>query len=694
MMKFKKIILLMTVIAKINVQTTAQGDPYMWLENVDDPKALEWVESKNKPSFDILSQHPKYQDFYNISMEILDSKDRIAAPSIIGQYVYNFWQDQKNPRGIWRRMLKTDYMAHKTDWESVIDIDALSAKDNKKWVFKGASPLEPSNNRFLVSLSNGGGDATVVKEFDAIKKSFVEDGFYAEESKGSLGWIDQNTVFVARDFGKGTMTESGYPMVVKIWKRGTKLSDAKEIYRGETSNVSAYGYKLTHLDKNYLFLARGMTFYTNELNFYNGKKITRINKPDDASFIGLVGDRALIELKSDWTSDGKIFKQGSIISSKISDFISGKKKYSLVIAPEARTSIESVITMGNYMLVAKNVNVKSELFKYGISDGKWTTKKIDAPGFGAISIGSSDDKSGDFFFYFTNFLNPSTLYHSNIKDNKVTLMKSLPHFFDAAPYEVRQLESISKDGTKIPYFLVARKDVKMDGSNPVHINAYGGFEVSRLPSYSATIGRLWLDQGGIYVLANIRGGGEFGPAWHQAGLKENRQRIYDDLHSVAEDLIAKKYTTSKKLGISGGSNGGLLVGVAFTQRPDLYNAVVCQVPLLDMQRYNKLLAGASWMGEYGNPDVPAEWAYISKYSPYHNLKKDANYPEVFFTTSTRDDRVHPGHAREMVAKMEDMGYKVFYYENTEGGHAGSSTNDQRAKASALMYAYLGMKLNR
>ena len=671
---------------------TNDDSKYNWLEDVDSKESLEWVEKRNEQTLTKLMAHPKYQAFYDKSLEILNSTDRIAFPSLVGKFMYNFWQDATNPRGIWRRMLKADYLAGKKTWETVIDIDQLSKDDNKKWVFKGASPLPPAYDKFLVELSNGGGDATVVREFDGVSKAFVKGGFELPESKGGASWIDENSLFVSRDFGSGSMTTSGYPRQTKMWTRGTPLTEAKLIYEGQESDVSVSGYRMRHLGKNYQFVYRGVTFYTNELRYIDNGKLLKLVLPNDASFAGMVGDQAIIELKSDWKVGTKNFKQGSVISIKFADLIAGKKTYRLAIAPEARASTEGVTTMGNAMLVSKLVNVKSELYKYTYVKGVWVAKKIDAPSLGAIGLASSDDETGEYFFSFQNFLNPSSLYYGNLNTGRIKLLQSLPNFFDPAPYDVKQIEATSKDGTKIPYFVIAKKGLELNGKNPVLISAYGGFEVSRLPFYSATTGKLWLEEGGVFVLANIRGGGEFGPKWHQAGLKEKRQAIYDDFHAVAEDLITKKYTDGKHIGISGGSNGGLLVGVAFTQRPDLYNAVLCQVPLLDMKRYNKLLAGASWMGEYGNPDIPEEWEYIKKYSPFQNLKKDMNYPEVFFTTSTRDDRVHPGHARKMAAKMEDMGYPFYYFENTEGGHAGSSTNEQRAKTSALTFVYLLKKL--
>jgi prolyl oligopeptidase len=363
----------------------------------------------------------------------------------------------------------------------------------------------------------------------------------------------------------------------------------------------------------------------------------------------------------------------------------------LIVEPDERSSVTDISTTKNVLLINMLNNVKSELYKYTWKNG-WKKEKINAPEFGNITMGSTDENSDNFFFYFTNFLEPSTLYSGDAGTGEIKKVKALPSFFPAENYKVQQFEAVSKDGTKIPYFVVSTKTMKTDGKNPTLLYAYGGFEVPRLPSYSAITGTAWLEKGGVYVLANIRGGGEFGPKWHQAGLKENRQRVFDDFYAVAEDLISRKITSPQKLGIHGGSNGGLLVGVAYTQRPDLYNAVVCQVPLFDMKRYNKLLAGASWMAEYANPDIPEEWEYISKYSPYQNIKPDMKYPEVFFTTSTRDDRVHPGHARKAVAKMDELGYKVYYFENTEGGHAGASTNEQRAQMNALIYAYLQLKL--
>ncbi|WP_395062042.1 prolyl oligopeptidase family protein [Flavobacterium sp.] len=670
---------------------TAQEDPYLWLEDVDGKKALEFVEAQNKTTLDVLTKQNDYQDIYDKSLAVINATDRIAYPSISGNYIYNFWQDKEHVRGIWRRTTKASYNSEKVVWETLLDIDALSKQDNIKWVYKGSQGLYPKYDRFLVNLSNGGGDAVVVKEFDAVTKKFITNGFTLPESKSNVSYLDENTVIVGTNFGTESMTTSGYPRVVKLWKRGTPLSAAKTIYEGDAYDVSDSGYNMRDGVKNYLMVSKGETFYSSKTFVMVNNKLVPLQIQDDASISGILNNQLIINLKSDWTVGGKTYKQGSVVSANFTSLISGKKELQLMYEPDAFSSINEISSTKNYLLLDILNNVKNELYVYSFTNGKWTNSKVNAPDFGTIGIGSTDEFSDDYYYTFQNFLTPTSLYLSNAKTNISKKVKSLSSYFDTTKYKVEQFKMKSKDGEMIPYFVIAAKNTVYDGNNPTLLNAYGGFEVSEVPFYSGVIGQAWIEKGGIFVLANIRGGGEFGPKWHQAGLKEKRQNIYNDFHGVAEDLIARKITSNKHLGIMGGSNGGLLMGVAFTQRPDLYNAVVCQVPLLDMQRYNKLLAGASWMGEYGDPDT-SDWEFIKKYSPYQNVNKDTKYPEVFFMTSTRDDRVHPGHARKMAAKMVAMGHKIYYYENTEGGHGGSSTNEQRAKFYALYYSYLWMKL--
>ena len=682
--------LLFTLLSSAVFSQTA--DPYMWLEDVDSERSMEFVNQHNTGSVDVLNKLPTYQPIYDKCLEIYNSTDRIVYPTTYGDFIYNFWQDKEHVRGIWRRSPKADYIAGNPKWEILMDIDAMSEADGVKWVYKGAAGLYPKYDRFLVSLSNGGGDAVVIKEFDVNKKAFVENGFTVEEAKGGVSYIDENTVIISTDFGPGSMTTSGYPSQAKVWKRGTALKDATLIYTGDINDVGAWGGVMRDGAKAYTIISRAITFYTSETYVWMDNKAVKLELPEDAESNGFINNQYIIALKSDWTVRGVTYKQGDLISLDFTELLKGVYQIQLIYRPDEFSSISGVSATKNKLLLELISNVNGELYVYTFSQNVWTKEKVKAPEYGKISVVDADEFSDKYYFNFANFLTPTTLYYADAASGDVKAIKSLPAYFDGSKFKVEQFKATSADGTLVPYFIVSSKTAANNGHNPTLLYAYGGFESSSLPFYSGTVGTAWLEKGGVYVLANIRGGGEYGPKWHQAGLKEKRQNVYNDFHAVAEDLIKRKITAPEHLGIMGGSNGGLLMGVAFTQRPDLYKAVVCQVPLLDMERYNKLLAGASWMGEYGNPDIPEEWAFIKKYSPYHNLKENAAYPEVFFTTSTRDDRVHPGHARKMVAKMESMGYKVYYYENIEGGHAGASTNEQRAKSAALEYSYLWMKL--
>ena len=692
-MNMKKYYLLAAALFGILLTTQAQEDKYLWLEEIDGEKSLEYVEAQNKVTFEELSKQKDYQSIYVTSLEIYNSTERIAYPTVRGNYVYNFWQDKDHVRGIWRRSSMESYTSGDPVWETLLDIDALSEKDDIKWVFKGSNGLYPDYNRFLVQLSKGGGDALVIKEFDVNEKKFIENGFSIGESKGSTTYLDENTLIVATDFGEGTMTDSGYPKQVKLWKRGTPLKDAQLIFEGESDDAfMSYGFIERDGNQEYTMIRRSLTTFSGRYMVYKNNSLTTLDLPEDAQLYGILSDQIVIQLKSDWEVNDESFKTGTLISLDFSELLKGTKQIKTIIEPDEFSSISEVSITKNKMIIDRLTNVISQLYIYSFNNGNWSSQKVNGPDFGTISIIDADNLSDQYFFNFQNFITPSTLYQADAGNNTFKPYKSLPAFFDASKYEIKQFKAASKDGTLVPYFMVASKEMKNDGTNPTLVYAYGGFEVSLNPFYASTFGKSWLDKGGVFVLANIRGGGEFGPKWHQQGIKEKRQNVFDDFYAVSEDLITKKITSPEHLGIMGGSNGGLLVGVAFIQRPELYNAVACLVPLLDMQRYNKLLAGASWMGEYGNPDVPEEWEYIKKYSPYQNVKKGMDYPEIYLSTSTRDDRVHPGHARKMLAKMNDMGYKVYYYENTEGGHAGSSTNEQRAKSSALMFSYLLMKL--
>jgi prolyl oligopeptidase len=665
-----------------------QQDPYLWLEEIEGEEALNWVNIHNNTTTRILKRHPEFKEINKKILDILNSKDRIAYPSIKGDYVYNFWQDDSNERGVWRRTQLTKYIGDDPEWETVLDLDILSKEEGEKWAFKGATFLYPEFDICMVSLSRGGSDAVEIREFDLRKNEFVDNGFYLSEAKGNVSWIDKNTLIVSTNFGEGTTTNSGYPRVTRIWKRATSLEEAKTLLAGEETDVRVFGFVQDTPERQYILVARAITFYTSNQFVLEDDTLIKLDIPEDAQFHGFFKNQLLVELKSDWSINEKTYNQGALISIDYNKFLDGDRNFEVIFEPDKLSSLVEISNTKNYLLINKLTSVSSELSRYSLEDSKWNSVKINLQDYGTISIISTDDFSDQYFINYQNFLTPSSLYFAHDNDPEMIKIKSLPHFFDCTKFEVKQFEAKSRDNTQIPYFVVLSKKTKFNGSNPTLLYAYGGFEISVRPGYSPIIGSSWLEKGGIYVLANIRGGGEFGPKWHRSALKENRQKAYDDFIAVSEDLIQRKITLPKHLGIMGGSNGGLLVGVAFTQRPDLYNAVVCSAPVLDMKRYNKLLAGASWMAEYGNPDIPEEWEYIKKYSPFHNLSASKKYPKVFFTTTTRDDRVHPGHARKMVAKMEDQGHDLFYFENTEGGHGAGVTNEQRAFMASLEFTYL------
>nr|WP_229426300.1 prolyl oligopeptidase family serine peptidase [Pseudoduganella violacea] len=665
-----------------------QADPYQWLEEVGGDKPMAWVKDQNAAALKELEARPQFPAIQARLKTILNSKERIPFVKKYGSHYYNFWKDEQHVRGIWRRTTLEQFQKAEPEWETIIDLDKLAEEEKENWVWAGVNCLYPKGERCLVALSRGGGDAQVLREYDVSQRAFVAGGFALPEAKSDVAWIDQDTVFVATDFGPDSMTTSGYPRIIKEWKRGTPLSSARQLYDAKPEDLAAGAYKDFTPGYEAQFITRQIGFYSSELFLYEGGQLKKVPKPDDANAY-TVRDQLMIELRSEWKVEGKTYPQGALLATDFRRFMQGGRQFDVLFTPSPTRSLDGVTVTRGALLLNELENVKNRLVELKHVDGKWQRRAVEAPAFGTLEAAALDPVESDqYFLTVTDFLNPATLYLAQAGSDKRQALKSMPAFFDAKPYTVKQFEARSKDGTKVPYFVVMNKNAKLDGKNPAVLYGYGGFEVSLKPFYSGVTGEAWLKHGGVYVLANIRGGGEFGPRWHQAALKENRQRAYDDFIAVAQDLAKRKVTSPRHLGIMGGSNGGLLVGAVLTQRPDLFNAVVCQVPLLDMRRYSRLLAGASWMGEYGDPDDPAQWAYISKYSPYHNVSKDKHYPRTLFTTSTRDDRVHPGHARKMVARMKEQGHDVLYWENTEGGHAGAANNDQQAQMWALTYTFL------
>ncbi len=670
-------------------------DSFLWLEEVEGEKALEWVESKNRTTAGLLKQDPVFSEINKNCLEIFNSKERIAYPHIRGQYIYNFWKDEIAERGLWRRTPFLEFFKENPAWETVLDIDALCKKEGENWVYQGASILFPDYDICMLRLSRGGSDAAVMREFNLRTKAFVEGGFFIDEAKGSTAWLDRNTLLVSTDFGEGSITSSGYPRIVKLWKRGTPLNSAKALFEGKAQDVSVRASIWNKPARSYVFITRSITFYRHEYFAFENGRLLKLDLPEDARIQAVFKGQLLVELRSDWETNGHVYQQGALVSIDYDRLLEGDRNIDLLFNPGARSSLGSISTTQNHVLVNIFRNGQyDDLVKCSLENGKWIKEKETVLEHGTLSVVATEESSDRYFLTYESLLTPQSLYYEPGQGRQQEQVKSLPEYFNGNDFRVEHYESTSKDGTKIPYSVIIAKEARLDGSNPTLLYGYGGFEVSLRPRYYSTMGSAWLARGGVYVTANIRGGGEFGPQWHQAARKGNKQRSYDDFISVSEDLIQRGVCSSKTLGIMGGSNGGLLVGVAFTQRPDLYNAVVCSVPLLDMKRYGKLLAGASWMAEYGNPDLPEEWAYIKKYSPYHNVVAEKTYPKVFFKTTTRDDRVHPGHARRMAAKMERQGHEIFYFENTEGGHGSGVTNEQLACMESLVYTYLLQLLKR
>lgn len=684
-------------------ETMVQGeDPYLWLEDVEGEEALSWVRSQNTRTLAELQADPRYASFEAAALDALNSKERIAYGAVRSGFVYNFWQDDTNVRGLWRRTPIASYRTKEPDWETIVDFDALADDEGKNWVYKGANCFAPKGSdtyKCMVSLSDGGKDAVIQREFDLSTKTFVEDGFVTTEAKQGLAWAGPDTVLIATDWGDGTVTESGYPFVVKRWQRGTPLEAAEEVYRGDVTDVGVWPMTLELEDGRVLQGAvEAETFFTSTYWWFPEGETAPVQWPIPlkSSPSGIYKGQFLVSLQEDWAPEGQAesFKSGDLVAFDVEAFLRDRTlpPVTLVFHPNEAQALEGVSIAKGALLLSVSDTAVGKIKRAELDANGWQIRDIALPGEGQANVAFASDREKEVFLNYEDFLTPDSLLEYDSSNDAVTTLKSVPPKFDASGLTVVQKFATSKDGTKVPYFLVSKAGLPMDGSTPTLLYGYGGFQVSMNPSYSPVTGRLWLEQGGAYVLANIRGGGEFGPAWHQAGLKQNRQRIYDDFIAVGEDLVASGVTSPEHLGIMGGSNGGLLMGVMLNQRPDLWNAVVVQVPLLDMLRYHLLLAGASWVDEYGSPDVPEERAFLETISPYQNFDASKPYPEPFFVTSTKDDRVHPGHARKMAKKFEAAGLPFLYYENIDGGHAAAANQTERAKRTALEFTYLSRKL--
>lgn len=671
-------------------------DPFFWLEEVEGEHALEWVQQQNARTVSELESHPLYSQLHEDIKTLLFAKDRVPFSSFAQGYFWNFWQDSDHQHGVLRRTSLEQYKKNEPQWEVILDFDALSKAENENWVYKGGPRLDKNSQRGFIKLSRGGKDAVEVREFDYETRQFVTDGFYVPEAKTSLSPIDENTVLIGSDFGEGTLTSSGYPRTIKLWHRGQSLSDAKTVFEVQTSDLSAGALILRDEDKKYILFYRSIDFYHSKvfLQLEEGR-LRELPLPASSTLLGIKGEFVYLKLKETFKTDHRTLPVNSILRIRIEE--RSLENAEIIFTAGPRQSIESVDIKKNQIFVSLLDQIRSKVLDIQLMDsGHWKVSTLPFPTTGIISLGlkDEDDPTDITLMNYTDHLTPSSQYlvHDEDGSYRLELLKSAPSRFDSSQFEVIQNFAISRDGTQVPYFLLKKKNLVLDGSHPTVLYGYGGFQIALTPQYSGSIGKLWLERGGVYVIANIRGGGEFGPEWHQAALKGNRQRSYDDFIAVAEDLISRKITSPAHLGIKGGSNGGLLVGATMVQRPDLFNAALAQVPLMDMARYSKLLAGASWIGEYGNPEEPDECALLLRYSPYHNVKPDKKYPSPMFTTSTKDDRVHPGHARKIAARMSEQGHSFYYYENRNGGHAGSANLAEMAHLIALEFTYLWSRL--
>jgi prolyl oligopeptidase len=693
--------LVLAALLVLPAPTMAQNtpDPYLWLEDVQGERALAWVRERNAITEAQLMARPGFEARRTAIREVLDSRAQIPTVSRRGEHLYNLWRDATNPRGLWRRTTLAEYRKAEPAWETVLDLDALGKAEGENWVWGGAACLGPGYRRCLLQLSRGGADATVVREFDTVTKGFVEGGFFVPEAKTQVDWVDENTVYVGSDFGPGSLTNSGYARVIKRWQRGQKLVDAVPVHEGRASDVSAWAYVDRTPGFERTVFGRSTDFYNDQTSLLQGGRVVPLDKPSDAQ-LRFWRDRVLIELRSDWALAGQTFPRGSLLVGNAAAYLRGERKLTTLFVPTATRSLAGWSTTRSTVLLNVLDNVASRLEEHRpAKGGAWQRREVKAPYPGTLSVAplhdpllKTDPLAEAYLLTASDFLQPDSLQLGRTGSDQRETLKARPAFFSAEGMRAEQRFATSADGTRVPYFMIWPKGATADGKNPTLLYGYGGFEVSMQPWYSGSIGRAWTTQGGVFVVANIRGGGEYGPAWHQAALQGNRQKSFDDFAAVAEDLIKNRVTSPAHLGIEGGSNGGLLVGAVMLQRPELFNAVVCQVPLLDMQRYHQLLAGASWVAEYGDPDNPEQWAALARYSPYQNVKPGMKLPPVLFVTSTRDDRVHPGHARKMAARMLEQGHRVLYWENIEGGHGGAADNAQRAQMQALEYAFLWQQL--
>ena len=685
--------------APLAAQESDAEDPYIWLEEIQGEKALAKVDQWNADTEAVLTVEPEYPIAKAWAKQILDDTRQIAMPdAIMGDQVTNLWRDADNPRGLWRISSLDSYMAGTPEWRVLIDVDQLGKDEGESWVWHGANCLAPDYTRCLVSLSPGGTDADVVREFDVTTGQFVEGGFTLPEAKSNVAWFDKDTLFVGTDEGDGSLTDSGYPRLVKLWQRGTEFSDARQVAAGEQADISVSGFSVLDGDKRWRFINRSPSFWTNEIALVTDDGATiSLPLPADAEFEAVLGGFVIAKLNSEFETADGTEQPGALLAWSLDDVQRGADSAPFTIfRPSETQAVEQVAASETKLWIKVLDDVSGKLIELSPGSSSWTPRAMDLPANSTIQIAETSGKGDMAFITVESMLTPPTLYAVPSEGDPVAIA-SEPAQFDASKFTVEQKFATSKDGTKVPYYLVRPKGA--EGPLPTLIHAYGGFRAAQTPKYltaepyrSGPLGLFWVESGNAYVLANIRGGGEYGPRWHEDALREKRQNSFDDFHAVADDLVANRLANPRRIAASGRSNGGVLVGAVANQRPDLYGAIISGSPLIDMRRYNKLLAGASWMAEYGNPDVAEDWSFMKEWSPYQNMSDQPGVPAAFYYLSTLDDRVHPGHARKAAAKHEAWGQTFYYHEYREGGHSVGADHEEDAKRAALLLAYLNREI--
>ncbi len=695
------ILLVLFAAARVAAQTqsgsaSSAADPYIWLEDQRGARAMAWVNAENAKTTAVIEKDPHYATLYRDALAVAQASDRIPYGRFLGGQIYNFWQDSTHVRGIWRRTTLSSYRTASPQWTTVLDLDSLAKAEKANWVWQGADCALPAERRCLLTLSDGGEDASTVREFDLGTRTFPKDGFMLPHGKQNVAWVGEDTLLVSREWNKGELTASGYPYIVKRVVHGQPLAKAVEVYRGTAKDVSTSPFTLDDgTGHRAVLIGQSTSFFETQYFIVGSSGVRRLAIPLKSGPIAMVDGQVIVKLSEAWNEGTTHIRTGSLASFDLAKAATDPSHLApvAVFEPGPRESVENAAATRDRLVASiyENVRGRTYVFARGAS-GAWTRTRLPLPDNLATTVTDADVHGNDAFVNVAGFLTPSSVWLADAHAGSIDVAKSLRAQFDAARDTVEQLEATSKDGTKVPYFVIRPKSIKLDGSNATILNAYGGFEVSSTPFYSGSLGKLWLEHGGVFVLANIRGGGEFGPAWHEAGLKTHRQVIYDDFAAVAQDLITRKITSPRRLGIRGGSNGGLLMGVEMTQHPELWGAVDIEVPLLDMLRYEQIDAGASWVGEYGSVSVPAERAFLASISPYQNLKPGVKYPEPLIWTTTKDDRVGPQHARKFAAKMAAMKMPYMFFEVTEGGHGAGANLREQAHTTAFEYTYFVRQL--